>query len=276
MNSIPHEIISQFNGFVARRIGLHFPKERWNDLTRGACNAARDFGFDDPVAFLQWFVSMPITASQIEILAGHLTIGETYFFRDSAQFDALERVVFPELIRSRRELGRSLRIWSAGCSSGEEPYSIAILLARLIPDIRDWKIAILATDINPHALRKASEATYTEWSFRNTPTWVKEGYFKRNKGGRFELLPEIKRMVTLGHLNLAEDIYPSLFSNTNAMDIIVCRNVLMYFTPERAKKAVQHFHRSLVDGGWLVVSASETSQTLFSEFGTVNFQGATF
>jgi chemotaxis protein methyltransferase CheR len=276
MNSIPDAIISEFGEFVARRIGLHFPRERWSDLTRGACAAAQEFRFDDPATFLQWLVSTPITTNQIEILASHLTVGETYFFRDAKQFEFLEQFVFPALIRSRRDAGRSLRIWSAGCSSGEEAYSIAILLAKLIPDIPDWHITILATDINPRSLRKASEGTYTDWSFRDTPLWVKENYFKRSKQGRFELLPEIKKMVAIRCLNLGEDAYPSLFNNTNAMDVIICRNVLMYFTSERMKNVVDHFYRSLVDGSWLIVSACEASQTLFSEFVTVNSQGATF
>ena len=245
-------------------------------MTRGACAAAQEFRFDDPATFVQWLLSTPITANQIEILASHLTIGETYFFRDAVQIEALDQCVFPELIRSRRALGRSLRIWSAGCSSGEESYSIAILLSRLIPDIRDWNITILATDINPRSLRKASEGVYTDWSFRDTPLWVKERCFRRNNHGRFELLPEVKEMVTIACLNLAEDAYPSLFNNTNAMDVIICRNALMYLTPDTAKRVVQHFYRSLVDGGWLVVSASEASHTLFSDFAAVNFKGAAF
>ena len=144
----------------------------------------------------------------------------------------------------------------------------------MIPDWQDWQITILATDINPHFLRKASAGVYGEWSFRDTPAWIRDRYFKRTSAGRFEILPQVRRMVTFAYLNLAEDAYPSLLNNTNAMDVVFCRNVLMYFTPERAQRVAQNLHRSLVEGGWLIVSPSEASHVLFSHFAAVNFPDA--
>jgi chemotaxis protein methyltransferase CheR len=146
----------------------------------------------------------------------------------------------------------------------------------MIPDWRDWNITILATDINPRFLQKASAGVYSEWSFRNVPVGIKERYFTRTGEGRFEILSAMKEMVTFSPLNLAEDTYPSLLNNTNAMDVIFCRNVLMYFAPERMKQCIQKLYRSLVDGGWLIVSPSEVSHVLFSQFATVNFPGVTF
>ncbi len=229
--SIPAALLSQLSEFVATQMGLHFPKERWRDLERGIRSAAREFDFKDAESCLQWLVSSPLAKGQIEILARHLTVGETYFFREQKSLEILEGYVLPELIRTRRENEKRLRIWSAGCCTGEEPYSIAILLAKLIPDLKDWKITILGTDLNPRSLQKASEGVYSEWSFRGTPEWVGERYFTRAKDGRWAVLPSIKKMVTLHYLNLAEDAFPSLLSNTNAMDVIFCRNVLMYFHP---------------------------------------------
>lgn len=272
--SLPDNRLSQLSECVAARMGLHFPRERWHDLERHANSAAKEFGFADIEAFLQWLLLSPLTREQIETLASHMTVGETYFFREKKSFEILEKTILPELIRSRRASERRLRIWSAGCCTGEEPYSIAILLSRLIPDWQDWQITILATDINPHFLRKASAGVYGEWSFRDTPTWIRDRYFKRTSAGRFELLPQIRGMATFAYLNLAEDAYPSLLNNTNAMDVIFCRNVLMYFTQERARKVVQNLHRSLVDGGWLIVSPSEASHVLFSQFEAVNFPDA--
>ncbi len=249
---------------------MRFPRERWRDLERGIAAAARELGFLDVGSCIRWLHSSPLTRRQTEILASHLTVGETYFFREQKSIAVLEESIFPELIRTRHTAERSLRIWSAGCCTGEEPYSIAILLDKLIPDLRHWNITILATDINPRFLQKASEGLYTEWSFRDSPSWIKERYFERKKGDRFEISPEIKKKVTFSYLNLAEDVYPSLTNNTNAMDIIFCRNVLMYFAPERAKKVVDRFYRSLIDGGWLIISPSETSQALFAQYATVN------
>ncbi len=267
-------LLSQLSEFVAFQIGLNFPKERWHDLERGITNAAAEFDFKDAESCIRRLISSPLKKDQIEILASHLTIGETYFFREKRSFEILEGHILPELIRLRQGTEKRLRIWSAGCCTGEEPYSIAILLHKMMPDLRDWNINILATDINPLFLKKAQEGIYGEWSFRDTPTWVKERYFNKKKDGRIEIIPNIKKMVNLSYLNLAEDVYPSLLNSTNAMDLIFCRNVLIYFTQERARRVIQNIHRSLVDGGWLFVSPSEGSQFLSSQFSTINFKGA--
>jgi len=271
---IPDVLFSQLAEFLAAKMGLYFPRERWRDLERGIESAARDFGFPSVESCIQKLISSSWEKGQIEILASHLTVGETYFFREKNTFSALEEHIFPDLIRSRRRDQRRLRIWSAGCATGEEPYSVAILLHKLIPNLRDWNVTILATDINPSFLQKATRGVYSEWSFRDTPLWVKESYFKRHKEGRYEILPEIRKMVTFSYLNLAEDSYPSLLNNTNAMDLIFCRNVLMYFAPERARKAIHKLHCALTDGGWLIVSPSEASHVLFSQFVTVNLREA--
>jgi len=255
-------------------MGLHFPRERWHDLEHGVSSAAAEFGFGDAETCIKWLVSSQLMKQELEILASHLTIGETYFFREKKSFEVLEENILPGLIRSRMENERRLRIWSAGCATGEEPYSIAILLTRMIPDLKDWNITILAMDINPRFLTKAQKGLYSEWSFRDAPAWTKN-YFNKTKHG-FEIIPDIKKMVTFSYLNLAEDPYPSLLNNTSAMDIIFCRNVLMYFSQVRAKKVAQALYLCLVDGGWLVVSPVETSQVQVSQFRAIYFPGATF
>ena len=270
---IPDTLLSHLSEFVAAQMGLHFSRERWTDLERGVKSAAREFGFDSAAPCIQWLVSSPLTKRQIETLASHLTVGETYFFREKRSFDVLEERIVPELMRLRNGTERHLRIWSAGCCTGEEPYSIAISLSKVIPDLQNWKITILATDINPGFLKDATRGVYKEWSFRDAPPWLKGRYFQGNGKGCSEVLPAIKTMATFSYLNLAEDVYPSLLNNTNAMDIIFCRNVLMYFSPDRAKKVAQKFCRCLVDGGWLIVSPTEVSHELFSDFITVNFPG---
>lgn len=275
-HTLPDQLLSRLSEFLAMRIGLYFPSGRWDDLERGMKAAARELGDASVEAYIHRVLSAPLTHQQIEILASHLTVGETYFFRDRHSFEALEQYVLPELIRSRRDSERRLRIWCAGCCTGEEPYSIAMLLDRLLPDHEQWHVTVLATDINPQFLRKAAEGIYGNWSFRGTPAWVKEHYFKTGPHGRFEIHPRIKKMVTFSYLNLADDVYPSLSNNTNAMDIIFCRNVLMYFTAELAEKVVGNLYRAVMDGGWLAVSPVEASHTLFSRFSTVNFTGAMF
>ena len=181
MRPLSHGLLSQFSEFIASRTALHFPRERWNDLERQAVSAAREFGFADTESFIQWLTSSAVSREQIEILASHLTISETYFWREPQVFDALMEHILPQLVRLREGSGKLIRIWSAGCSTGEEPYSIAIALQRVIPDLEKWKITILATDINPRILQKANAGLYGKWSFRNSPPWLKDQYFLRTK-----------------------------------------------------------------------------------------------
>jgi chemotaxis protein methyltransferase CheR len=247
-------------------MGLHFPPERWSDLERGLGAAAQAWDAPDVESYVRQLLEGPLTKKQVEILASELTVGETYFFRDQRSFEALREKILPELKRTRREGQRPLRIWSAGCCTGEEPYSIAILLDRLQWELGVGPVTILGTDINPRFLQKAARGIFSEWSFRDAPPWLKENYFKPVAPHSFEILPRIKDRVTFAYLNLAEDVYPSLANNTNAMDLIFCRNVLMYFTPERTKKVVHNFYRALTDSSWLVVNPTEASPVLFSLF----------
>ncbi|MFA7346682.1 MAG: CheR family methyltransferase [Desulfurivibrionaceae bacterium] len=271
---VADNLLARFSDFVAAHTGLHFPRKQWRALERGMACAAREFGFEDPEACLRWIMASPLSREQIEILARHLTVGETYFLREKRSLEVFEEEIVPELIRTRQGDERHLRIWCAGCSTGEEPFSVAILLTAMGAALRDWHISIIGTDINPHALGRGAEGVYGEWSFRNPPQGFRDTYFRRTGDGRFEILPQIRKMVSFSYLNLAEDVYPSLLNNTNAMDVIFCRNVLMYFTPDRARMVVERLHRSLVDGGWLIVSPCEASQFLFSRFKAISFPDA--
>lgn len=268
------DLLARFSDFIAAHTGLHFPRKQWRDLERGMADAAREFGFADPESCMRRIMSSPLSREQIEILARHLTVGETYFLREKRGLEIFKEEIVPELIRTRQGDRRQLRIWCAGCSTGEEPFSVAILLTAMGAALRGWNISILGTDINPYALSRGEEGVYGEWSFRRPPHGFREKYFRGTEDGRFEILPQLRKMVSFSYLNLAEDVYPSLLNNTNAMDVIFCRNVLMYFTPDRARMVVERLHRSLVDGGWLIVSPCEASQLLFSQFKAVNFPDA--
>ena len=273
---IPVTQMAQFSAFIADQVGLHFPQDRWQDLMRGINSAARDSGATDAQSYIDQLMSRSLSKREVEMLASHLTVGETYFFRDEKSFAALEEHVLPELIRLRRDGEKYLRIWSAGCCTGEEPYSIMMLLDRLLPDLDDWRITLLATDINPRFLDRAASGIYGEWSFRATPLIMREQFFTKTAEGRFKIDPRIRKLVTFAYLNLAVDVYPSLLNNTNGMDIILCRNVLMYFSPKRAQKVFYKLHRCLVEGGWLIVSPIEAPQGLSSEFAREHYSGVFF
>lgn len=237
---------------VARHLGLHFPKERWLDLRRGVCDAAQECGSQDDLdRYVQRLSSPALTQRQLEALASHLTVGETYFFREKRSLEVLETDIVPELIRTRAGLDRAIRIWSAGCATGEEPYSVAIVLSRLIAGLKKWSIEILATDLNSKSLLKASEGIYGEWSFRGIPEWARSAYFDEVGEGRWTIARAIKKMVTFAQLNLMDDAYPPISNSPNGLDVIFCRNVLMYLTPEGMRKVVRQLHRSF-GHGWMV------------------------
>jgi len=271
--SLPEQELSHCGQFVAQTIGLHFPPARWPDLRRGIAATAAELGFETSLECVRNLMSAEVTKCQLDVLASHLTVGETYFFRDLPNFEILSRSIIPELLRTRQNQTRRLRIWSAGCCTGDEPYSIAISLAQAIPDLHDWTVTLLATDINSRFLSKAEAGLFGSWSFRNSPPGLKDRYFRPTSDGRFEILPEIRRMVHFSQLNLVDDNFPSAGIDLNEMDVIFCRNVLMYFTPQQAKKAIGNLYRAQMDGGWLIVSPSESPNVLFPPYRTVNFDG---
>ncbi|SEK85999.1 CheR family methyltransferase [Nitrosovibrio tenuis] len=272
-SALPHPLLPQLSQLLEMEMGLYYPTTSWGDLERRIAAAAPALGMMDVGSCIRQLLSASLTRRQIEILARHLTVGETYFFREKGYFDVLEEHIFPQLLRACAHSHRQLRIWSAGCCTGEEPYSIAILLDRLGQYAPDTA-TIMATDINPVFLEKAATGLYGEWSFRGTPAWVKELYFKRRKNGQFELLPHIRKRVTFSYLNLAEESYPGITNGADAMDIIFCRNVLMYFSPDRVMRIGRNLHRSLTHGGWLILSPVEMSHNLFPQFKQTTFPTA--
>ena len=236
--------LPRLSDFIADAIGLDFPPSRWNDLQRGLAATSKELGFATPEECARRFLAGPVAKGQIETLATHLTVGETYFMREGKSFELLAEKIIPAMVRRRRDGDRRLRIWSAACCTGEEAYSIAIVLHQAIPDIADWNITLLATDINSRFLCKAAAGIYGQWSFRQVPAGFRERFFRPVGEQLWEILPQIKRMVRFAPLNLVEDVYPALANETNAMDVIFCRNVLMYFTPHQARKVIENLHRA--------------------------------
>ncbi len=166
MPNLPDQLLSRFSELVASETGLHFPRERWPDLERGVRSVASDVGAIDAETYLQQILSKPLAREEIEVLASALTVGETYFFREKRSFEILSERVLPPLIAARQANEQQLRIWSAGCCTGEEPFSIAIWLDRLLTEPSQWHITILGTDINPRFLQKAAVGIFSDWSFR--------------------------------------------------------------------------------------------------------------
>lgn len=250
----------RLSALVETRMGLNFSHEKWKDLSRAITRASHHFGFKNVEEFCEWLLTQQLSASQIEMLASHLTIGETYFFRDPSCWESLEQKLIPEWLSAHPDPRHPLRIWSAGCSTGEEPYTIAMILDKLGgSSFGGREVTILATDINPDFLSKAKDGVYGKWSFRKTPSDLRQHCFKKISEHSFHILPRYRNKVSFNYLNLIDDNYPSLKSNTNAMDIIFCRNVLMYFSEDRRREVVKRLQNCLAENGYLIVSSIEAT-----------------
>lgn len=197
-----------------------------------------------------------------------LTTNETYFFRESFQLKAFTDEIIPEIIKTKSARGnRSLRIWSAGCSTGEEPYTIAMLLSG-IPELRGWNIDIIGTDISQRVLQHARRAVYGKSSFRTTEDHYLKSFFLAQDDG-YKVNDVIRKMVTISHLNLFDSARMNMLGK---MDIIFCRNVIIYFDRNSKKRVVESFHGSLHDGGFLLLGHSESLMNVTTMFTLRHFK----
>ncbi len=208
-------------------------------------------------------------------LIPYLTTGESFFFRDKGQISILEKKILPDLIEKKR-IQKELRIWSAGCSTGEEPYTLAIILDELIPHWGDWKVHILATDMTQTSINKAKEGLYSDWSFRDVDTDIKNRYFEKKRNGNWQTIDRIRNRVTFKLGNLILDNFPTLTSNIHSMDLIICRNVFIYHKRESVFDVVQKFSKTLVDSGYLLVGHSELYGHHFDRLKTVSHKEGIF
>ncbi len=213
----------------------------------------------------------PRGSEELKFLMDEITTNETYFFRNVPQLAALENKLLPELVEAKNKMGfRKLRIWSAASSSGEEAYTMAmILLEKRSTLLKDWIIEIVGTDINETVITQAKEGIYNAYSVRNIPDAYKRKYI-REDNGRFILSPEVKKFVTFNKLNLYED---SKMIFMKSFDFIFCANVLIYFDTASKSKVVQHFYNNLQPYGYFFVGQSESLHGVNDKFKTVHFPG---
>jgi chemotaxis protein methyltransferase CheR len=197
-----------------------------------------------------------------------LTTNETYFFRESFQLKAFSEEVIPELIKRKAARGnRTLRIWSAGCSTGEEPYTIAMLLST-IPELSGWKIEIIGTDISQKVLQQARRAVYGKSSFRVTEEGDLQRFFHRHDDG-YKVNDAIRELVTISHLNLFD---ASRLTMLGTFDIVFCRNVIIYFDQAAKKRVIETFYSSLSAGGFLLLGHSESLMNITTLFTLRHFK----
>jgi chemotaxis protein methyltransferase CheR len=253
--------IECFRGLVAERLGLHFEDGKLDflaDVLRQRMEATRCEHFSSYHDHIKPSAS---ESEEMRAVAEQLTVCETYFFRYQDHFRAFTETVVPDRIRAR-EHSRQLRILSAGCASGEEAYSVAMLI-RDRPDLASWDITIRGIDVNKSMLEKALQGRYTIWSLRGTPPDLRTKFFRAD-GRDFLLDGAVKLAVKFEERNLVKEDH--LFWERNAFDIVFCRNVTMYFTPEATQSVIARIARSLTPGGFLFMGHAETLRGTSQDF----------
>jgi chemotaxis protein methyltransferase CheR len=251
--------LDRFRAVIAGRIGLQFDDAKLGFLGEVLQRRLDHFGRPS-YAYLD-DLEQSLSTSEVSALACELTVGETYFFRNVEQFRALAEVALPECMRARKKQG-TLRLLSAGCASGEEAYSIAIVARETVAD-PSWDVLVRAVDVNPIALAKAVAARYSPWALRDTPINQQQKWF-RPDGREMRLDETMRRAVRIGAGNLVRDD-PDLWPAAG-YDVIFCRNVLMYFAPEQMRLVVERIARSLVPGGFLFLGHAETLRGVSDAF----------
>ncbi len=199
---------------------------------------------------------------ELAILVDNLTTNETYFFREGPQLRAFSEEILPELRRTLADR-KALRIWSAGCSTGEEPYTIAMLLLESGDWWRDWQVEILGSDINQRVLHTARRGVYKKSAHRASSPEMIAKYFVEEEKGDYRIVDRVKELVSFSYLNLLDPYKTSLISN---MDVIFCRNVIIYFDKEAKRKVIESFHHKLREGGYLLLGHSESLINISNAF----------
>lgn len=259
----------ELRDYISRLTGIYFPENKKYLIESRIRPRIEALGLKSYRAYLDFLKFSPFRARELEILFKLITINETYFFRDELQLKIIEEKILPELIQSKPKNGfRTLRIWSAGCSTGEEPYTIAMIyLEKIKPKFPDVKFEIIGTDINSSVIEVAKRGIYRQYSMRYVPENYLQRYFNCN-GDEFKISEEIKKLVRFEQLNLMDRFQMVMMRN---FDLVLLRNVLIYFDENARKEVVSWIYDSLNRGGYLVIGYSETLRNVTKAFKIVYF-----
>ena len=257
----------QFDGLrvlLAKAAGLVFEDSRRESMAYSVAERLRATGAADVASYL----GMLDDPMERQLLLDEVTIQETHFFRNPPQVRALRTHVLPELLRHAEANGKRLRIWSAGCSTGEEPYSIAMMLRELVPAGQGWDIKVIATDISLRALQAAREGRYGARAVALATPEQLGRFFAPTPSGAHEVRPEVRDLVEFRHHNLVTEPVP--FVPSERIDLVLCRNVTIYFGRDTTRALMTRLHHCLRDGGYLFLGHSETLWQVSEDFRLVS------
>jgi chemotaxis protein methyltransferase CheR len=258
-----------FQELLVATSGLYFEESRSQFLHLALWQRLQHRGYDSYREYYNLLKFHPEGRLEIRELLDLITIGETYFFRNKAQFDVLMKFVLPEIMQRKiYSRDKSIRVWSAGCSGGDEAYSIAIAIMEVIPFYEEWGISILGTDINRNALACAEEAIYGEKSIAHLPKEYLGKYFEA-RGSTYILKTNVRELVQFEYHNLAKD--PFIHEKMRNIDIIFCRNVIIYFDAQTTCQVIENFYDCLVQDGYLFLGHAETLWQITNKFEGVEF-----
>jgi chemotaxis protein methyltransferase CheR len=263
------EDLGLFQELLIEMSGLQFEEGRRQALHLALWQRLQHRGYDSYREYYNLLKFHPEGRHEIRELLDLITIGETYFFRNKAQFDVLMRFVLPEIMQRKvdsRE--KCIRVWSAGCSGGDETYSIALAMMEVIPSYKEWSISILGTDINRNGLASAKEATYGQKHIGHLPKEYLDKYFKV-RGSTYVLEANVRELVQFEYHNLARD--PFIHEKIQNVDIIFCRNVTIYFDGQTTQRVIENFYNCLAQDGYLFLGHTETLWQITNKFERVEF-----
>ena len=254
---LPDDVFRMLRDAIYRRSGLWFADASKYLLQSRLSPRARDLHFDSLQDYLYFLQYDPRADVEFEAIYDAVTTKESYFFREPAQLKAFVEEIVPELLDGRR-----MRVWSAGCASGEEPYSIAMLLEDSGAYARG-EFEILATDLSQQALQRARNGVYRSSAFRATPPGMRERYFTPAGDGLWRICENVRNRVSFGKLNLYD---PSRAAMAGIVDVIFCRNVIIYFDDASKRTVINNFYNQLAPGGYLLLGHSESLIQITTQF----------
>jgi len=254
------DVFRQLRDQIYKRTGMFFGDSSKYLIQKRLSPRARELNFDSFQKYFYFLQYEPRAEAEFDQIFDLVTTNETYFFREPAQITAFTEEIVPDILS--RKPTRKVRIWSAGCSSGEEPYSIAILLAES-GLYRNVTFEIFASDLNQQVLAKARRGLYRENSFRATGEDLRAKYFAKEADGSWRISDEIRNRVSFGRLNIYDEPRVSLLGY---LDVVFCRNVIIYFDDASKKTVIRNFYGRLIDGGYLLLGHSESLISLSTQF----------
>ena len=253
--------------------GIYQPDEKLYFLAARCAKRMSAVTAKTPAEYLEHITTRGNRDAELQLLLNEITVGETCMFRSPAQLEALRTVILPQIVASKNALGfKRLRLWSAGCSTGEEPYTLAMfLLEQCNQLLTGWSFDILATDLNDNSLAAAKTGIYGEYALRDTSQLYRKKYFKPCDDKRLQVSEQLKPLIRFDRVNLRDD---SKMTFLKGFDLIFCCNVLIYFDLSSKRKVAQHFFANLVPGGYLFLGNAESLFQVDDHFRLVHFPGA--